>query len=181
MPYVVLALVLMLFAIGVIWIISTRNSFVKLKVKINEAESGIDVALTKRYDVLTKLLDVTKGYAEHEKSILTETAKLRTGSTLKEKEEYNTALSEAFRQIYAVAENYPVLTADRSFKELQMAISDTEEHLQASRRAYNGNVSIYNQKINTFPSNIIADSMGLEPIEFFQAEEEKRQDVSMKF
>ena len=181
MPYVVLTLVLMLFIIAVIWIISTRNSFVRLKVKISEAESGIDVALTKRYDVLTKLLDVTKGYAEHEKTVLTQTAMLRSGSTLKEKEEYSSKLTEAFRQIYAVAENYPVLTADRSFKELQMTISDTEEHLQAARRAYNGSVSIYNQKINTFPSNIIADSMGLESIDFFQAEEEKRQDVSMKF
>lgn len=181
MPYVVLALVLILFILAVIWIIRTRNFFARLIVKIGEAESGIDIALTKRYDILTKLLDVTKGYAEHEKEILTQTAALRSGSTLKEKEEYNSALNEAFRRINVVAENYPSLTADRSFKELQMSISDVEEHLQAARRAYNGNVSIFNQKLITFPSNIIADSMGLEPVDFFQAEEDKRQDVKMQF
>ncbi len=181
MPYVVLALVLLLFAVAAVWIISTRNTFAKLIVKIKEAESGIDVALTKRFDVLTKLLDVTKGYAEHEKEILVKTAEFRSGSTLKEKEQFNSQLSDAFRQISVVAENYPQLTADRSFKELQMSISDVEEHLQAARRAYNGNVSVFNQKLITFPSNVIADSMGLEPIEFFQAQEAKRQDVEMKF
>ena len=181
MPYVVLALVLILFIMAVIWIVSTRNSFARLLVKIKEAESGIDVALTKRYDVLTKLLDVTKGYAQHEKEILTKTAEYRSGASLKEKEEFNSQLTEAFHRINVVAENYPQLTADRSFKELQMSISDVEEHLQASRRAYNGNVSVFNQKLLSFPSNIIADSMGLEPVDFFQAEEMKRQDVDMKF
>jgi LemA protein len=181
MPYVILVIVFLLILLAVRWIIVTRNEFVRLKVKIEEAESGIDIALTKRYDVLTKLFQVTKGYAEHEKSILTETAALRAGASLKEKEEYNRELTEAFRRISVVAENYPQLTADRTFKELQMSISDVEEHLQASRRAYNGNVSMYNQKIASFPSNIIADSMNLSPAEFFQADEEKRSDVNMQF
>lgn len=181
MPYVVLALVLLLFILGVAWIVSTRNSFARLIVKIKEAESGIDVALTKRYDVLSKLLDITKGYAEHEKEILIKTAEYRSGSTLKEKEEFNSQLTDAFHRISVVAENYPQLTADRSFKELQMSVSDVEEHLQAARRAYNGNVSVFNQKLISFPSNIIADSMGLEPVEFFQAEKSKRQDVKMSF
>lgn len=181
MPYVILVLVLLLFIVAVAWIIMTRNTFARLLVKIKEAESGIDVALTKRYDVLTKLLDITKGYAAHEKEILIKTAEFRSGSSLKEKEEFNSQLTEAFHQISVVAENYPQLTADRSFKELQMSVSDVEEHLQAARRAYNGNVSVYNQKLISFPSNVIADSMGLEPADFFQAEESKRQDVNMSF
>ena len=181
MPYVVLTIVLLLFILAAAWIITTRNSFARLLVKIKEAESGIDVALTKRYDVLTKLLDITKGYAAHEKEILTKTAEFRSGSTLREKEAFNSELTEAFHRISVVAENYPQLTADRSFKELQMSVADVEEHLQAARRAYNGNVSVYNQKLITFPSNVIADSMGLEPVDFFQAEESKRQDVEMKF
>ena len=181
MPYVVLTIVLLLFILAAAWIITTRNSFARLLVKIKEAESGIDVALTKRYDVLTKLLDITKGYAAHEKEILTKTAEFRSGSTLREKEAFDSELTEAFHRISVVAENYPQLTADRSFKELQMSVADVEEHLQAARRAYNGNVSVYNQKLITFPSNVIADSMGLEPVDFFQAEESKRQDVEMKF
>jgi len=181
MPYVILIIVILLILLAVRWIIVTRNDFARLKVKISEAESGIDIALTKRYDVLTKLFQVTKGYAEHEKTVLTETAALRAGATLKEKEEFNNELTKAFQRINVVAENYPQLTADRSFKELQMSISDVEEHLQAARRAYNGNVSLYNQKLISFPSNIIADSMSLEPEEFFQAEEEKRSDVNMQF
>ena len=181
MPYVILVIVLLLVVCAIRWVISTRNEFARLIVKIGEAESGIDVALTKRYDVLTKLLQVTKGYAVHEKEILINTSQLRSGASLKEKAEYNSSLSDAFRQVYAVAENYPTLTADRSFKELQTAISDTEEHLQAARRAYNGNVSVYNQKLISFPSNIIADSMDLEPIDFFQADDEKRADVDMSF
>jgi len=173
------ALILVILFIG--YLIKTRNEFVKLKVKIEETESGIDVALTKRYDVLTKLLDITKGYAEHEKSILVETAKFRAGSTLKEKEAFNSELTKAFGAINMVAENYPVLTANATFRELQVSVSDTEEHLQAARRAYNSTVSIFNQKIDTFPSNIVADSMSLKKAEFFQADEEKKNDVSMKF
>ena len=88
-------------------------------------------------------------------------------------------MEENFTKISALAENYPDLKASENYKELQLAIADVEEHLQAARRLYNSNVSIYNQKIVTFPSSVIANSKGMTRKEFFNAEDKKREDVKI--
>ena len=181
MTWVILALVVALVLCILGWFITTRNNFARMLVKIKEAESGIDVALTKRYDVLTKMLEITKGYAAHEKAVLTETVKLRSGATLQEKADFNNKMTDALKQINVVAEAYPELLSNQTFKELQVSVSDVEEHLQAARRAYNGNVSAFNQKRVSFPSSVVADSMNLSEEEFFQAEDYKREDVKMEF
>lgn len=181
MIWLILFIVIALFLCIIGWFISTRNNFARMIVKIKEAESGIDVALTKRYDVLTKMLEITKGYAAHEKAVISETIKLRSGATLQEKADFNSQMNEALQQINVVAEAYPELLSNQNFKELQVSVSDVEEHLQAARRAYNGNVSAFNQKRVSFPSSIVADSMSLCEEEFFQAEDYKREDVKMQF
>lgn len=163
------------------WFISTTNKFRRLQVKIDEAESGIDVALTKRYDVLTKMFNTAKGYAKHEMETLTNVVKYRKGMSIDEMSEANAQMNKAFGQINALAESYPDLKASTNFANLQMSITETEEHLQAARRVYNSNVSIYNQMIVTFPNSIIANSKGFQKRSFFQADEAKRQDVNMEF
>lgn len=175
---IVIAVVILII---LIWFVATSNALNKAVVKIDEANSGIDVALTKRYDVLTKMLDVTKGYAKHEKETLFETIKLRKDMSMAEKGEANNKMSEAFGKINVLAEAYPELKSSENFKTLQLSVSDVEEHLQAARRLYNANISSYNQMIVSFPTSIIAGMKGLTKKEFFVADEVKKEDVKMEF
>lgn len=176
-----LVIVLILIAVVVISIIVMSNNLNKALVKIDEADSGIDVALTKRYDVLTKMIETVKGYAKHEKEVLFDVVKIRKGMTIEEKNEANKQMDETLSKINVLAENYPDLKASENFKTLQDSITDVEEHLQAARRLYNANISSYNQMIVTFPISIIAGTKGLTKREFFVAEEHKKQDVEIKF
>ncbi len=164
-----------------LWWIGTYNGIKRLEIKVKEGLSGIDVALTKRYDVLTKLLEVVKGYQKHEKEILSEVIRLRSGMTMQERNVANQQMDTAFGRINMLAESYPELKSSNNFMQLQHAIVDTEEHLQAARRLYNANVTAYNEKIVTFPNSIVAGSMGASAKEFFEAEAAKRQDVKMNF
>ncbi|MBQ9198664.1 MAG: LemA family protein [Lachnospiraceae bacterium] len=173
--------IIAIIAVILLWWIGTYNGIKRLDIKVNEGLSGIDVALTKRYDVLTKMLDVVKGYQRHEKEILTEVIKLRSGMTMQERNTANHQMDTAFGRINILAENYPELKSSNNFIQLQNAILDTEEHLQAARRLYNANVTAYNEKIVTFPNSVVASSMGATSKEFFEAEAVKRQDVKMEF
>lgn len=163
----------------IIWLISVSNKFNRLSIKVDESISGIDVALTKRYDVLTKTIEVVKGYAKHEKEVIFKVVELRNNMTIKEKNDVNTSIDENFSKIELLAENYPDLKASENFKTLQKAIIDVEEHLQAARRLYNSNVSAYNEKILTFPSSIVAKMNNFEKKEFFEAKEFERNNIEL--
>lgn len=183
---VVVAVVLIAVIAIVAWYIVTMNWFRQTKVKVEEANSGIDVALTKRYDLLTKALASVKGYAKHEAETLSKVIGMRTGNinelSLDEKSKLNAELSEVQRGINVVVEQYPQLKADTQFTLLQNQTADCEEQLQAARRVYNSNVSIFNQKRVTFPDSIVAKRIGFtKDLEFFKADEEKRQDVKFEF
>lgn len=167
------------------WIIGIYNSLKRMSIKIDEAESGIDIALTKRFDVLTKMIETVKGYAKHEKETLENVIKMRNqvhgSTTMSEKQQLNTQMNEAMRAINVVVEQYPDLKASENFQHLQASITDVEEHLQASRRSYNSNVSLYNQKVQIVPSNIVASMFNFTTRDFFEAEERKREDVDINF
>lgn len=178
MLYVIIGIVVVILII-VIWYISTSNKLNRAVVKIDESLSGIDVALTKRYDVLTKMIDVVKSYAKHEKETIFEVIKLRKDMSIKERNDANHAMDENFKKISVVAENYPELKSSENYKTLQQSIADVEEHLQAARRLYNSNVSLYNQLLVSFPTSSIAKNKGMIKKEFFEADEVKREDVKM--
>jgi LemA protein len=163
------------------WWIRTSNNFKRKTVKINQGLSGIEVALTKRYDMLTKLLDVTKGYAEHEKTLFAQVVEMRQGMSVGELNKASGDMDTMSTRLFAVAEGYPELRSADVFRELQSGIRDAEEHLQAARRLYNSNVSDFNQAIVVFPASIVANSQRLKEREFFTAEEKKREDIAMKF
>lgn len=177
----IITVIIVLLVCIVIWYISTSNGIKRSQLKVEEAESGIDVALTKRYDVLTKMLDVVKGYQAHEKTVLTKLVKLRSGMTMAEKNAANQKMEQLTKDINILAENYPELKSSNNFMELQKTIADVEEHLQAARRLYNANVNTYNTKLVVFPSSIVANNMHAVKKPFFEAEEAKRQDVKMSF
>lgn len=182
---ITLLIIAAVFVIIVLWYIGTMNQLRQLELKVHEAESGIDVALTKRFDMLTKMLETTKGYAKHETETLEKVVKWRSGipqtATLKEKEEFLGQMNQVAAGINVVVEKYPDLKANTVFLELQSAIANTEEHLQAARRLYNANVTRINHIIVTFPQSIVANAIHMEKKLYFEAEEKKRQDVEMKF
>lgn len=178
-PLIIVAIVVVV--VLLIVYISIRNNISRTQVKIDEASAGIDVALQKRYDVLTKMLDVVKAYTKYEKETILEVIKVRKGMSMDEKVEADKKMSEEFSKISVVAENYPELRSSDNYKTLQQAIADTEEHLQAARRMFNSNVSKLNQLLVTFPSNMVASGMGVTKRAFYEVEETKKEDVKMDF
>lgn len=172
-------LIIVIIVLIIIWYIVTSNKLNRSIVKIDEALSGIDVALTKRYDVLTKMIEVVKSYAKHEKETLFEVIKLRKDMSIKEINDVNRVMDENFRKINVVAESYPELKSSENYKTLQKSIVDVEEHLQASRRLYNSNVSLYNQLLVSFPTSIVAKNKKMTKKEFFEIDETKKEDVKI--
>ncbi len=163
----IIVVVVLLYGIG------TYNQFIRVKNKVDEALSGIDVALAKRYAILTNLVEVVKGYVQHEREVLVSLVKLRNGDMLNRIEvDQNQLLAK--EQLFALQEAYPELKANEQFLALQAAIQDVEEHLVASRRMYNSNVSIYNDLVLSFPSNMIGNMINAEKIDYFNAKEEER-------
>ena len=171
--------IIVIIVLIIIWYIVTSNKLNRSIVKIDEALSGIDVALTKRYDVLTKMIEVVKSYAKHEKETLFEVIKLRKDMSIKEINDANRVMDENFRKINVVAESYPELKSSENYKTLQQSIVDVEEHLQASRRLYNSNVSLYNQLLVSFPTSIVAKNKKMTKKEFFEIDETKKEDVKI--
>ena len=162
------------------------NWFRKAKVKVDESLSGIDVALNKRFDLITKLYDSTKGYIKHESETLSKITSLRSGKIdnldLDSKSKLSSDLDSLNREINVVVEQYPNLKADTVFLNLMNKRNEVEERLKATRRLYNSNVSIFNQKRVTFPSSIVANSIGFkENLKFFEVEEAKKEDVKLNF
>lgn len=182
---IVIAALIVILAISFFaWWIGTANRLRRDQVKIDEAASGIDVALTKRFDLLTKSVAVVKGYAKHEAETLEKVIAMRRPSSdapMKEKADFSSAVTKAFDSINVVAEQYPDLKANASFTALQNQVADVEEQLQAARRVYNSNVSVFNQEIVVFPSSLVAHHYAMAKRDFFEAEEAKRQDVKIEF
>lgn len=182
---IVCGAIVLLIIIGLIaWWIKTGNLLRREVVKIDESASGIDVALTKRYDLLTKSVAVVKGVAKHEQETLTQVISMRrpeSGASMKEKSEFASSMTKAFDSINIVAERYPEIKANANFTALQNQVAEVEEQLQASRRVYNSNVSIYNQDIIVFPKSIVANHLHMTRRDFFEAEEAKRKDVEISF
>ena len=165
--------------IVILWCISTVNDFKRKEIRIEEGRSGIEVALTKRYNVLTKMLDTAKGYMTHENDLFTKVIKLRQGMSVNELNSAQVEIEDVSNRLIALSEDYPELKSSDVFVELQCAIRDAEEHLQAAYRLYNSSVRTYNTAIEIFPAKLLAGQR--EPYEFFVAESHKREDVKMTF
>lgn len=180
---IIAAVVVLLIIVIVGWYILTRNKFVCLEQDVKNSESRIDIYLTKRFDLLTKMLSTTKGYMKHEEETLTKVIAMRNpgaNASLKEKAEFNNQMTQASTAINVVAERYPELKADKMFHNLHASISEVEENLQAARSNYNANVATFNKAILQFPASIVAGSR-FTAKEYFEAEDVKKQDVVMEF
>ena len=166
-------------------LVGLYNGLVQGRLRVKEAWSGIDVQLKRRASLIPNLVETVKGYASHEKEVLENVtrarAMLQQAGTPGQAAEANNMLTSTLRSLFAVAENYPDLKANQNFLELQRELSDTEDKVAYARQFYNTNVLSYNTKTATFPSVIFANMFGFNPEEFFEAEEEARQDVKVSF
>lgn len=171
--------ILIILVLIVIWCISTVNGFKKKEIRVQEGLSGVEVALTRRCDMLTKMLDTAKGYMAHENELFAKVIELRRGMSVAEMNAAQQQMDNLSGKFFAVAEGYPELRSSDVFVELQRAIRDAEEHLQAARRLYNASVTAYNTAIAMFPAKLLAGAR--QPKEFFAADEAKRSDVKMTF
>lgn len=186
---IVSVLILVLLVILIAWWISTSNWFRRQQVAINNAASSIDVALNKRFDLLTKEREIVIGYAKHEASTLQNVVASRAKDfqdrfgkfDANKLAEYNKQLDAFSVQLRLLIERYPDLKADQNFLALQATTADVEDQLQGARRAYNSIVAEYNQNLVTFPKSIVAKHLKLEEAKFFQVEEGKRTNPEMKF
>ena len=169
-----------------LWIAGTYNGLVKLKNRAKEAWADIDVQLKRRYDLIPNLVEIVKGYAAHEKEVFERVTEARSNAmkaeTMKEKTQAENILSDTLKTLFAVSEAYPDLKASTNFLELQRELTDTEDKVQAARRFYNGNIRDLNIKIESFPANLVASSLGFQKIELFELEEAvEREAPSVKF
>lgn len=182
-----MALVFLIIIAGLIgWAIVAYNGLITLKNRVEEAWSDIDVQTKRRYDLIPNLVSTVKGYAKHEKDTFESVTKARTmamqAGTVEEHAQAENMLTGALKSLFAVAEAYPDLKANQNFLELQQELTDTENKIQASRRFYNGNVRDFNTKIETVPTNIIANIFSFMKREFFELEEEAaKEPVKVEF
>lgn len=170
----------------VVWLVLAYNSLIRLRNQAQEAWSDIDVQLKRRYDLIPNLFETVKGYMMHEKDVFEKVTEARTRAMSapmgQEKAQAENMLSGALKSLFAVAENYPQLKANENFSKLQDELTDTEDKIQAARRFYNGGVRDLNIAIQVFPKNIIANSFGFKPMEFFgDLSDTERQPVKVNF
>lgn len=154
----------------VLWLILAYNGLVTLRNRAQEAWSDIDVQLKRRYDLIPNLVQTVKGYMAHEAGVFEKVTQARSQAmqaTGKAKAGAEDMLSGALKSLFAVAENYPQLKASENFQKLQDELTDTEDKIQAARRFYNGMVRDLNTKVQSFPSNLIANMFHFAPMEFF--------------
>jgi len=184
--WIVLGIGLALLVIVLIgWFIGIYNSLVRLKNNIRKAWSNIDVLLKQRHDELTKLMASVKGYMKHEEGVLTRITEARTAfmnaRTVGDKAQADGMMSATLKSLFAVAENYPDLKADRSFTQFQGRISEIEEQIADRREFYNDSVNTFNIRIEQIPDVFLARMLGYTPREMFQAAEGDRRDVEISF
>ncbi len=176
---------LIIIVIIALWLISTFNSLVKWKNRVEESWADIDVQLKRRYDLIPNLVETVKGYATHEKELFEKVTAARASAmsagSLADKSNKENMLSDTLKSLFAVAENYPNLKASENFGKLQDELADTENKIQAARRFYNGNVRDFNTMLQVFPTNIIGNALGFKTREFFGANEAERENVQVKF
>ena len=153
---------------SIAWFTGTYNRFVKYKNRIEEAWSGIDVALKRRFNLIPNLIRAIEGYSEHEAKIMMSTSVHRFGSTdMANRVEEESQISKSLRGILAVAEAYPDLKASDNYMELQNNLNEIEEDIQKARNRFNSSVNRLNTLVESFPATLIARKFGFEKQNYF--------------
>ena len=160
---------------ALVWAVVVYNLLVRDRNRVAQAWSDVDVQLTRRHDLVPRLVEIVKGYAGYERAVLTSLAELRTrgpaGTSPASRSEVERSVSTGVKQLIALVESYPNLKANENFLDLQGKLVDTENQIQFARRYYNGAVNLFNNHLQRFPDLLIARLGGFQPAEFFDLEE----------
>lgn len=169
----VLVLVVLLF-----WLISVYNDLIAKRNQVKNIRSGVFTQLKKRYDLIPNLVSTVKEYLTHEREVLTRVTELRSramnANSDKETFDLNSKISKLLGNIQVAIEAYPTLQANENIMHLQATLTEIEEQISAARRAYNSSVMVYNNTIEMFPSNIIANLFKFQKDAFFEMEEDQK-------
>ena len=179
MIYIIIAIIILL----LIYVFVTYNSLIKSKNYVKEAFSTMDVYLKKRWDLVPNLVEVVKGYDKYEQETLSKVTELRASAydsmSANKKISINEQITEGISKIIAISENYPELKANENFMQLSSELVNVENDIENSRKYYNGTVRNYNNKIQMFPSNIIAGAFGFKEEKMFEADSEEKNNVKV--
>jgi LemA protein len=182
---IVLWVVLAVVVLAGLYLVVAYNGLVKLRNRIENAWSQIDVQLQRRYDLIPNLIETVKGYAGHEKSVFEEVTQARAQAIgaqgVAQQAQAENMVTSALKSLFAVAEAYPDLKANQNFLALQEELSGTEGKIAYARQFYNDTVQGYNTRIQTFPTVFIARSMGFGAREYFEADDTSRGPVHVQF
>ena len=169
----------------VIWVIAKYNQLVGLRNRIENAWSQIDVQLRRRYDLIPNLVETVKGYATHEKEVFQQVTEARSAMMnakgVEEQGQAQNQITGALKTLFAVAEAYPELKANQNFMMLQEELSGTESKIAYSRQFFNDTVMTYNTLIQSFPTNVIANSFSFTEREYFPMEDVAREPIKVDF
>ena len=169
----------------ILYVIVTYNGLIKLRNKVDDQWSQIDVELKRRFDLIPNLVNTVKGYTKHESETLENVIKARnsylSAGTKKEAMDADNVLTNAVNKLFALAESYPELKANENFRDLQASLKDTEDKISFARKFYNDTALQLNNKVEMFPSNIVAKLFHFNKAEFFKANEAERENIKVEF
>lgn len=182
----VIVLVVAVVVILLIAVVGIYNGLVVARQRVRNSWSQIEVELQRRFDLIPNLVEIVKGYAKHESEVLEKVTALRTkwsdASTVEQKEEVGNALTNTLKSVMAIAENYPDLKANQNFLSIQNDLNETESKIAHSRQFFNDAVTMYNTKLEVFPSNLIASMFNFVPEKLFETEsDDAKKAVKVEF
>ncbi|WP_281165853.1 LemA family protein [Liquorilactobacillus sicerae] len=184
MTWIILLIIIIVLVFGYI---ALYNGLQRAKVYTDESWSQIDVQLKRRNDLIPNLVETTKGYAKHERETFAQVVKLRNqmislpADQQEKKMELSNQLSDSLKSIFALAENYPDLKANQEFTKLMEELSNTENKIAYSRQLFNSSAAAYNQKLLTFPSNLVAKIHGMKKIAYLEVPTEEKNAPKVSF
>ena len=182
---VILIIIGAIILLTLLWLVSTYNSLVNLRNKVKDQWAQVDVLLKRRADLIPNIVETVKGYAGHEKETLEAVVNARNKaiSATNQHDEMaaNGELTQALGKLFALAESYPDLKANINFMDLQTNLKETEDKISFARQFYNDTVLTYQNKIEMFPSNIVASLFGFKAAEFFEATDAEKETPKVQF
>lgn len=182
---IVALIIIAIIAVVIIYVIVTYNNLVSLRNKVSDQWSQIDIELKRRFDLIPNLVNTVKGYAKHESETLDNVVKARntylSAGTREQAMNADKELTGAIGKLFALAESYPDLKANENFASLQRELNTTEDKISFARKFYNDTALLLNNKIDMFPSNIVANMFHFTKVEYFKAAEEEKENVKVEF
>ena len=182
---VVIIIIVGILALLVFYVIGIYNKLVNARNKVENQFSQVDIQLKRRADLIPNLVETVKGYAKHEegtlKGVIEARNKAVNAGTVNEKVEANNELTGALNKLFALAEAYPDLKANENFMELQKDLKDTEDKITYARQFYNDSAMAFNNLVQMFPSNFVANMFNFKPYDYFKIAEEEKETPKVKF